>query len=136
MQTLDANRLNQIIQGLSLEGLQCVFTIGGGEDHHRCVRQLCQAARSFQATNARHANIQQDDIGSLLLLQRQRRLAVRRFTHRGNKLQPGQQVAQALPRQGLIIHHHQFHTGSSRGRVKVTTNSPSLCSCSRLACSR
>ena len=58
-----AHGLEQVADGLGLEGLDRVLVVGGREDHRGRILEHVEVARDLDAVHARHADVEQHDVG-------------------------------------------------------------------------
>ena len=75
---LGPHRLEQVADGLRLEGLDRIGVVGGREDDRRGLGQQCHVPRRLQSVHAGHAHVEQHDVGLQLAGQAQRLVAVAR----------------------------------------------------------
>ena len=113
-QLLGADRLQQIGDGLGLEGLQRVFVEGGDEYHRRRLGQRGELARDFEAVDARHAHVEQHDVGLQPVADLERALAVLGLA--GDLETPDllQHGAQPLARRRLVVDDEHAETHAWR----------------------
>ena len=62
-QALDADRLEQVVDRVGIECGQRMFVVGGAEDHGRRVFEFAEVPRRFEPIHARHADVEQDQVG-------------------------------------------------------------------------
>src|SRR5581483_1063050 len=104
-----------------------VLIVGGGEDDRRRLIERVQMARGLEAVHARHAHVQQQDVGRQLGRALQSLYTIDRLTSDLDTLQLRQQAGQALAGRRFIIHdqHLELHVASFTrlsmcGNLKVT----------------
>ena len=114
-QALAADRLEQVVEGIDLEGVDREFVEGRDEDHQRhrlrigAVALACpcgDVARQFDPGHARHLDVHQHDLRALRLDLGERLGRIRGLTDDavweiGSQI--GQDLAQAGPRRRLVI---------------------------------
>ena len=120
-QLLGADRLQQIGDGLGVEGLQRVFVERGGEDHRRRLGQRRQVARHLEPVDARHAHVEQHDVGRELVDHVDGLLAIAGFPGDFEFAGLRQHRTQAFARRRLVIddEHAQVHFESALTGVAV-----------------
>ena len=116
-----ADRLQQIIHGVDLERVERVLVVGGGEDHARRVLHAHQVHGRLEAVHARHADVHQQHVGVELGGHFHRLGAVGGLADDGIAADVGDQLAQPLARQFLVIHDQDSHASPPRsGSTTVT----------------
>ena len=76
-QLVRVERLDEVVVGAELEAADLVFVVVlGGEQDHRDAGALAQAAHDFEPGHVGHDDVEDDDVGALLLGDAQRFFAV------------------------------------------------------------
>ncbi|MNQ95163.1 hypothetical protein D3C85_1107100 [compost metagenome] len=129
----EGKRLDQVIVGAQFEAFDAVGdVIPGGEEQHRCIGLLAQAAQDFPAIHLRHHDVQHDHIEVVFQGQVQAIDAVPRQVHGVSEfLQAVEQVIAGL---GFVFDNEDVHAnlpdpvglqgranGESVARSAVTT---------------
>jgi hypothetical protein len=128
-QALQPHRLEQVVDRAQLEGGQRMVLVGRAE-HHLRSRLPGQSRGQRGTVQARHVDVQQQQVRLQLADRRQGRLAVGHATGHHHALAFAQQRGQAGARQRFVVddqHAHQRGSagGGSSGRRRRTTKRPS-----------
>ena len=110
-QALGADRFQQVIDGVEIEGLHCVVVVGRGEHDGRRPGQGAEVAGQLDAVHARHADVGEHDVDRLLAQEIEGGEAVHRFADDCARQLAGQiaeQFAQAGARQRLVVDDEDF----------------------------
>ncbi len=105
-QALGTHRLEQVIDGVEVEGLHGIVVVGRAEDHRRRLFQPTEVGGQLDTVHARHADIGQHHIDRVVAQEVERLEAVGRLAdHHARQLhgQIGEQRAQAVASQRLVI---------------------------------
>ena len=124
-QALGAYRLEQVIDGVEVEGLHGVIVEGGREDHGGRAGQAAEMAGEFDAVHARHADVGEHDIDRLAFEEFEGRHAVGGFARDDVGQVAGdvaEQGAQALAGQRLVIDEQDFQRVFCRHGRKMQTS--------------
>ena len=70
-QSLIVDRLQQVVEGIGLEGPQCKLVVSGDEDDFRHIA-TGQSSQHIEAVHARHLDIQEHEVGRVFTNGRQR----------------------------------------------------------------
>ena len=112
LQALGPHRLDQVVDRRGFERRQRVGIVGGAEHHRRARLERGEMARGLQPVDAGHGDVQQHQVGVVLGHRVQRGMAVAHLGHQFHAVLRGQQRAQALARQRLVIGDHHLHFDS------------------------
>ena len=125
LEAVAAERLQQVVEGVDLEGLEGVLVVGGHEDHRRHLlgADLLDHA---EAVAGRHLHVEEHQIGLLVLDRVDRLLAVGALADQLDVLFLLQQADDALARHRLVVHDHRPDLGHA---------TPSIASVSRASIS-
>src|SRR5690606_15294904 len=109
LQSLLADRLDQVVDGARLEGGKGVFVVGGAEDHRRRGVQRGQVASRFKTVDHRHGDVEEHGVGAGFVGQFDRFAAVAGLADDLDASGVAQQVTQALAGQRLVVGDQHFH---------------------------
>lgn len=120
-----AEGLEQVVDGVSLEGLDGIFIEGGGEDD---IGRIVHELQHFEAIDLRHLDVQEDKIGVVLLDRFDAFETVVAFLQHGDVGVGLKIFLNDHPREGFVIDDNgpDGAGASGGGRVGVTL---SVCHC-------
>ena len=110
-QALGAHRLHQVIDRLGIEGGQGVRIVRRAEHHRGAGLAGRHVARGFESIDARHGDVQQDQVGSPFQAGMHRLAPIHGLSHDLHAGLGREQRAQPLARQRLVVgdqHPHRF----------------------------
>ena len=124
-ESLLAHGLEQVADGLRIEGTQGVFVVRRDENHRWRLLEPAQVLRRLDSIHARHADIHQHDVRRQPANQGDRFGAVARFARAFAPVQLLDQAFQAVTRRRLVVDDQDLHAGTSAvgstiGNVRVT----------------
>ena len=121
MDARPCERLQQVIDRLHLEGTDRILVVSGGEDDVR--RRRAERLQDLEAVHARHLHVEKYEIRSPLGDQLNRFHAVRRIADHVDVAELGEEPAQAVARELLVVDHERanarlgHHAVASTGRA-------------------
>ena len=106
-------RLEQVVERVDLEGVHGVFVEGGDEDDGRGF--FLQLAQDGEAGQLGHLDVDEKDVGEALAQSGEGGAAIRAFANNLNVGLGGEEGADALPGEGLIVDDEggEFHAGTT-----------------------
>ena len=106
LETIAAERLQQVVDRVHLEGLQRVLVVGGDE-HDRRHPIGADLLDDAKAVAHRHLHVEEHQIGMLMLNRADRLLAVGAFADELDVFFLRQQPDDTLARHRFVVHHHR-----------------------------
>src|SRR5690606_6215175 len=131
LEPLAADGFQHVADRARVERLDRIFVIGRREDHGRGLLELVQVACRLDTADSRHADVEQHDVRKELRAELHGLLPVLRFADDGVLAVAFEQLPQARPRRGLVVHDQDVHAaassnGNSRRTVKRSGRSSTV----------
>ena len=96
----------------------------GHDQHTNGVTATEHAARCFEAVEPRHANVHQDDVGSLGVHDLQRLESVRRLAHDIDVRLCGENRLESGAHHGLVVNHDDANHGRAPSGIRARRRNP------------
>jgi len=121
LQALPPDRFQYIADGPCIEGVDRVFIVCGSEHHGGRLLHGIEMMRGFDALHARHADVEQHDVGPQAGGEVQRFVTVGRFADDRVAVFVGQNLAETIAGGFFVVDDQDFHAASSsNGNRSVT----------------
>ncbi len=123
LQSLEADRLEQVVQDLGFEGAQRAVVVRTHHDHQELGVSRAKRLGEGDPIGPGHAQVEEDDLRLRLLDDREGRLGVARHAH-DLDAELAQHEAQLVPGEGLVVDQHGLQPTHAASRSLGSRSGP------------